>query len=93
LTFWLALAAEHAGEHVLELIPTSSTPWGVNISRLGKLDSSTSISTIRCRAPARSLVRNFSRVSWRLSGVLGARLAHLAGRAVGAPEEVPKTVP
>ena len=47
----------------LTLMPTSSTPWGVNISKLGKADSSTSISTLRwSSAPARSLARNFSRV-------------------------------
>ena len=52
----------------LTLTPTSSTPCGVNISKLGKPLSSTSTSTRRSsRAPERSLSRNFSRVLAMLS--------------------------
>ena len=73
----------------LRLMPTSSTPWGVNISRLGKDCSSTSTSTVRASSlPARSCSRSFSRVSVMRSGSPppspGARLGP-AGAARRAP--------
>ena len=63
----------------LMLMPTSSTPCGVNISMLGKEDSSTSISTCRWSSePARSFSRNFSRVACELVLVLLRVVAQVA---------------